>query len=184
MDRREALKTTGLLLGGAVLASSGVLDACARAERGTAIPGRVLSAEDQRLMEEIADTLLPSTPSSPGAKAAGAGPTINLLLTDCHEPPDQQRVLKGLEDFRASCGRRMGASFVSLPRDKREQFLRELAAEAKKAGDTHYFHMVRDLANTAYFSSEIGMTKALRYERIPGRWIGCMPLKPGQPAWG
>jgi len=43
---------------------------------------------------------------------------------------------------------------------------------------------VRDLALGAYFSSEIGMTKALRYVRVPGKYVGCMPLEPGQPAWG
>lgn len=184
MDRREALKTTGVFLGGALLASSGVLEACARGERHTAIAGRVLSLEDQKLMEEIADTLLPATATSPGAKAAGAGPVINLLLTDCHEPPDHEKVKDGLAQFRDECTKRHGAAFPALSRQQREQFLREVDGEAKQRGDAHYFHLVRDLANTAYFSSEIGMTKALRYDRIPGKWVGCMPLAPGQPAWG
>jgi hypothetical protein len=43
---------------------------------------------------------------------------------------------------------------------------------------------VRTLALGAYFSSEIGMTQALRYVRVPGKYVGCMPLEPGQPAWG
>jgi hypothetical protein len=62
--------------------------------------------------------------------------------------------------------------------------LREIDAEAQKAGETHYFPLVRELALRAYFSSEVGMTKATRYVLVPGRWVGCMPLKPGQPAWG
>jgi len=28
------------------------------------------------------------------------------------------------------------------------------------------------------------MTKALRYVMVPGKWVGCVPLSPGQPAWG
>lgn len=184
MDRREALKTSGVLLGTALFASTGVLEACARTERVTAIPGRVLSVQDQALLDEIADTILPPTASSPGAKAAGAGATINLFVSDCREPPDQTKLRDGLATFRETCAQRHGADFMKLGRTRREQFLRELDADAKKAGDAHYFHMVRDLVNTAYFSSEIGMTKALRYERIPGKWIGCMPLAPGQPAWG
>lgn len=184
MNRRDALRTAGLLVGGALVASSGVLTACARAEHDQPLPGRLLSQRDQDLFGEIADTLLPTTPGSPGAKAAGAGPTINLLLTDCYEPPDQQRALKGIADFRAACRAKHGAEFAALSREQREGFLREVDGEAKKAGPTHYFNLFRDLSNTAYFSSEIGMTRALRYIRIPGRWEGCVPLQPGQPAWG
>jgi glucoside 3-dehydrogenase (cytochrome c) hitch-hiker subunit len=57
-------------------------------------------------------------------------------------------------------------------------------AEAQKVGPTHYFTLVRELALRAYFSSEVGMTKALRYVLVPGKWVGCVPLEPGQPAWG
>lgn len=183
MNRRDALKAAGVLVGGALVASSGVLTACATTAHDQPLPGRVLSQGNQDLLEEVADTLLPTTPGSPGAKAAGAGPAINLLLSDCYEPPDQQRALKGIADFRAACRTRAGGEFASLSRDKREAFLREVDAEAKKAGPTHYFNLFRELSNRAYFSSEIGMTRALRYIRIPGRWNGCVPLERGQPAW-
>lgn len=184
MNRRDALKATTAMLGGALIASSGVLAACARTEPKRTASSGVVTRDDQDLLEQIADTIYPTTASSPGAKAAGVGPVMTLLLNDCYEPPDQQRAIRGLADFRAACSSVNGAAFGALPRAKREQFLRDVDAEAKKAGDKHYFHLVRDLTNTAYFSSEVGMTKALRYERIPGKWIGCMPLKPGQPAWG
>jgi hypothetical protein len=57
-------------------------------------------------------------------------------------------------------------------------------AEAQRVGDAHWFSVVRGLALQSYFTSEIGMTKARRYIPVPGRWVGCMPLEPGQPAWG
>lgn len=180
MNRRDAIKATAATLW---LTSSGVLAACARAERGTAHAG-ALGADDQALAEEIADTLLPATPSSPGAKAAGAGAAMQLLLTDCYDAAAQRRVVAGLESFRASCRAKTGSDFAALPRPRREQLLREISAEAKAAGETHYFGLVRELANRAYFSSEIGMTRALRWIQTPGRWNGCIPLAPGQPAWG
>ena len=182
MNRREALKATTLLLGGALVSSSGVLTACAPERRAPATGA--LSADDQALVEEIADTLLPTTAASPGAKAAGAGAAINLLLTDCYEPPAQQRVVQGLAELRALCRDRCGAGFASLAPRERERLLREIDAAAQKAGDAHWFGLVRELALRAYFSSEVGMTQALRYVRNPGRWTGCVPLQPGQPAWG
>lgn len=181
MNRREAVKATTAVLGGVFLTSNGFLIACARDK--TVAGASALTLEDEALIEEIADTLLPTTPSSPGAKAAGAGAAINLLLTDCYEREAQEQVVKGLKEFRKAC-EQCGSSFASLPQPDRERILRDIDAEAQKAGEKHYFHLVRDLTTRAYFSSEIGKTKAMRYVMVPGKWVGCVPLTPGQPAWG
>ena len=163
MNRRDALKA-----GAALFASSGILVAC-RTGRASS---RVLSDEDQVLAEEIADTLLPTTAGggSPGAKAAGTGAAMNLILSDCYKPAQQRAVSEGLARFRDK-------KFLELSRADRETFVRSV-------GKQSWFAPVRDLALGAYFSSETGMTKALRYVRVPGKYVGCMPLAPGQPAWG
>jgi hypothetical protein len=169
------------MLGGVLLTTGGFVAACARDRPPTS--GGVLTTDDQALIEEIADTLLPITPSSPGAKAAGAGAAINLLLTDCYESHMQEHAVSGLAEFRRTCRKRRGADFVTLAPPERDTFLREIDAEAQRSRDPHYFGLIRELALRAYFSSEIGMTKAKRYILVPGRWEGCMPLSPGQPAW-
>lgn len=182
MNRREAVKAATAIVGGVLMTSNGFLVACAR--DAAQAPSQLLTPDDQSLIEEIADTLLPTTPSSPGAKAAGAGAAINLLLTDCYEPEAQERVVNGLTEFRRMCRSRCGDDFAALPQGQREEILKEIDAEAQKAGPTHYFTLVRELALRAYFSSEVGMTKALRFVLVPGKWVGCVPLAPGQPAWG
>lgn len=163
MNRRDAIKA-----GAALFASSGILAACRTRQPSSS--SRLLSDEDQVLAEEIADTLLPSTVGSPGAKAAGTGAAMNLILSDCYTPADQRLFNEGLERFRAE-------GFLEKSRADRETFVRSVGTQA-------WFAPVRDLALGAYFSSETGMTKALRYVRVPGRYVGCMPLEPGQPAWG
>lgn len=150
MNRRDALKT-------ALFASIGIMAACH-------------TDDDQMLAEEIADTLLPTTAGSPGAKAAGTGAAMNLILNDCYKPEDQRAVREGLARFR-------DAHFLERSRAEREAFVRSVGKET-------WFAPVRDLALGAYFSSEIGMTQALRYVRVPGKYVGCMPLERGQPAWG
>jgi hypothetical protein len=182
MNRRDAVKTTAVVLGGVLFATGGFVAACARED--TKVPGSgVLSREDQTLIEEIADTLLPTSAASPGAKAAGAGAAINLLLTDCYEPEKQKLAVSGLAEFRRSCKASTGADFVSLSPADREKFVRQIDAESLSARDPHYFGLIRELAHRAYFSSEIGMTKARRWVLVPGKWVGCVPLEPGQPAW-
>src|SRR5881398_468900 len=136
MNRRDALRTTTALLGGVLVTTNGFLIACARDPNKSA--GKVLSVDDQALIEEIADTLLPTTPSSPGAKAAGAGAAINLLLTDCYEPNRQTLAVSGLSDFRRACRKRFDAEFASLSPADRETFVREIDAESLRARDPHY----------------------------------------------
>jgi hypothetical protein len=190
LTRREALRATAVTVG--ALAAAGALGACSReprqaesrrAEGGDAAGARLAPA-DRALLEEIADTILPTTEASPGAKAAGAGAAMELLLVDCYEPEARRRVERGLGELRALCRSRCADGFAALPRPERERLLLELDAQARRAGDDHWFHLARELALRAYFSSEVGMTRALRYVMIPGRWTGCLPLEPGQPAWG
>jgi hypothetical protein len=47
----------------------------------------------------------------------------------------------------------------------------------------HYFRMMKELAMLGYFTSEVGYTKAMRYQETPGRFDPCVPYKAGDPAW-
>lgn len=185
MNRREVLKTSSVLLGGTLVVSSGVLAACSteRAPRQAAA-GEASSANDQQLMAELADTILPTTPASPGAMAAGIAPDIARLLGDCYDAASQERMRRGLEAVRTVCRERFGGGFTKLSPGEREKLVVEIDAESAKAGAEHWFHLMRELALQAYFASEVGMTRALRYVRVPGHWTGCLPLEQGQPAWG
>ncbi len=187
MNRRDALKLSVTMIGAAAVGSTGALAGCtpdARHAPAHATAG-VLTPDDQALVAEIADTLLPTTAASPGAKAAGAGAAIQRLLTDCYELDAQQRAIRGLAAFRATCqARHDGAAFAALSPPQREQLLRAIDADAQRVGNALYFALLRELAERTYFSSEVGMTRALRYVRVPGHWSGCVPLAPGQPAWG
>ena len=182
MNRREAIKATAVM-GGALALSGGILAGCERDARPATVG--MLSRDQQDLAESIADTLLPKTTASPGAKEANAGPAINLLITDCYEPPAQQRLVEGLRQIDQRAELRFHKDFGELTRAQREEMLRTISNESKQAPpDTHWFPLMRELALRSYFSSEIGMTQALRYIQVPGKWVGCVPLTPGQPAWG
>jgi hypothetical protein len=185
IPRRDALKIGIAVAGGAVLASAPLLSACARGDTKHAAPTAVtISEADRSLMEQLADTILPTTASSPGVIAAGAGPFVGVLLADCYDSAQQGRVVAGLAGVREACQAQCGGGFTKLSPAQRETLVKALDADAVKAGPTHWFHLMRELSNRAFFSSEAGMTKALRYVRIPGHFTGCLPLEKGQPAWG
>src|SRR5688500_13790746 len=97
MTRREALKAAASLVG--ALAVPGLPAGCAPDGRDATSASQASRQDDQTLLEEIADTLLPNTAASPGAKAAGVGATMALLLADCKTLEVQQRVAAGLQAF-------------------------------------------------------------------------------------
>jgi len=47
----------------------------------------------------------------------------------------------------------------------------------------HWFTMFKQLTLTGYFNSELGLTKALRYVKIPGKFDGNYPYKKGDKAF-
>ena len=100
-----------------------------------------------------------------------------------------------------------GKAFVQLDSPQRIEVVRKLEAEAKqekenmkaqaqnasgqadlqvpkaKQSYSPFFTILKDLTLTGYFTSEVGCTQALEYVAVPGRYDGCVPLKPGQKAW-
>jgi len=55
--------------------------------------------------------------------------------------------------------------------------------EKPKDEPNHYYRILKELTLLGFFTSEPGATKALAYVKVPGRYEGSVPLKPGQKAW-
>ncbi|NGM61935.1 gluconate 2-dehydrogenase subunit 3 family protein [Sphingobacterium sp. SGG-5] len=56
-------------------------------------------------------------------------------------------------------------------------------AAVKDEKPNHFFTMMKQLTLTGFFTSEVGMTKALRYVKIPGKYDGDYPYKKGDRAF-
>jgi len=194
MNRRDAISRVSLIMGGAVIGSNAFLTGCESAPKRE-FPAGLLKPDDMILLEEVADTILPDTPNSPGAKAAGVGEFMNPMITDCYPEVEQKIFTDGILQLEKTCKKQLGDSFIDLEPAQKHQFLLSLEAEAKdydkaqheKTDGTeqvpHYYSMIKQLTLLGYFTSEIGETKALRHLSIPGRFDGCIPYN-GEPAWG
>jgi len=176
MSRREALVRVSAALGGvSLVGGSALLTACAGPRPTAADLGHTpFSATDVAFLDEVAETILPET-ATPGAKAAGVGPFMALMVTDCYDPAEQAI-------FRAG--------FMGAQPEQRLALLEGFDREQKgytdskaKEAPAHWFRMVKELTLLGYFTSEIGCTKAMRYVEAPGRYEPCLPLQPGETAW-
>ena len=83
MDRREAIKNVAILMGGALSATTvaAVISGFTPAE----LSGKLsFTASEEAVITELADIILPDTKESPGARVAGVGPFIPMMLKDCY----------------------------------------------------------------------------------------------------
>jgi hypothetical protein len=204
MNRRDAIGRVALLMGGAVIGADFFISGC---KSSTSQVNDLFDAEHVSFLNEVADTILPTT-SSPGAKAANVGQFMAVMVRDCYAPADQKTFLEGVKKLDDASKKQFSNKFIDLSSKQRTDLLIDLDKEQKNytlqqyknieadmikhKDDTkykepdipnHYFRMMKELTLLGYFTSEVGATKALRYIETPGRYDGCMPYKKGDKAW-
>jgi Gluconate 2-dehydrogenase subunit 3 len=190
MDRRQALTRVGLLLGGTVVGASYFLEGCKPEDKKTATStAGDFTPDDIAYLDEISDTILPTT-STPGAKAAKVGAFMALMVRDCYTKDQQKIFMDGMSKVNDAAKKKFDKVYVEITPQQRTELLTELDKEQKdytskkKDGDdAHYFRMMKELTLLGYFTSEIGMTQALRYVEVPGKYDGNLPYKKGDKAW-
>ncbi|WP_316831112.1 gluconate 2-dehydrogenase subunit 3 family protein [Pedobacter aquatilis] len=192
MHRREALKNVAFLLGGAISASTmGVLF------ESFTLPENeknfvAYSLQDEKIFAEFADIIVPTTKSSGGAKAAGLGKFIPMMMQDCYPKEMQTSFAKGFKELQDKSTKDFGKNYLALTVPERTKLMIDLRAISLAQKETkseenkdlvYFFITARDLTLLGYYSSEIGCTKARAYVLVPGRFDGNAPLKPGQKSW-
>lgn len=204
MDRRELLKMIALLTGGAVVGADVFLSGC----KNESAASMTFSESDIALLDEVGETILPAT-QSPGAKAAHIGEFMKTIVNDCYEEDDQKTFHEGIKKLDDASDKKFGHSFMKASPADRKTLLTELdkeakdyqhqrddfnkqqnakEQEAKTRGDKnfkkekmapHYFTLMKQLTVWGYFTSKEGMTGALRFNPVPGRYEGCIDYKKG-----
>lgn len=182
MNRRKALLLTASVLGGTLIGADMFLSGCTGKQ--TQIP--LFSEGDAAFLDEVGETILPETPQSPGARAAGIGPFMQTMVSDCYAPDEQQRFTEGISNIRQRAKQAYSKDFVALAPEEKHTLLAAIDTEAANMegeGKPHYFRMMKELTLLGYFTSEPGATRALRYNPVPGKYIGCIPYREGDKAW-
>jgi hypothetical protein len=210
MTRREAIVRLAVMMGATVVGPK-LLAADFGREGGSekalqsaaAAPDPVFSAEEIALLDEIGETIIPTT-DVPGARAVGIGAFIAMMITDCYYPKEQAAFRAGLrelpdafeakyqEKFLGGSAANRTAFLNDLDREQqavaakqkeRKKFVHENASteESSEPDDEvpHYFRMMKELTILGYFTSEIGSTQVLGWVEVPGRYDGNVPYKKG-----
>lgn len=180
MNRRDILKSVGLIVGGIVIgADAFLLNGCTFSEEQLGL----LTEEQIKLLEEIAETILPHSEKSPGAKDAKVGTFIDRIVTDFYNHQEQQVFLEALSKYKE-------LDFESLkPQEKETHLLNEeklikanpiYTFTNKETGESFEtrppYVMIKQLSIWAYLSSEIVAKNNFNYIPIPASYTTCVDL--------
>jgi hypothetical protein len=150
------------------------------------------SDSDVDLLDDVADTILPTT-DTPGARDAAVGPFIARYSAACY-PPEHIALLKsGISDIDAQMQILQGKGFRQANKAAKISLLAQIDRQGKeharladaKPGDNspHYFTLMKQLTLYGFFTSELGATRVARYRPVPGKYKGCIPYVKGETFW-
>lgn len=187
MDRRSALKKTGLL--GAAIAMPSmltILQSCKDEPRLTWKPDFFTESE-AKTVSTLLDMILPRT-ETPGALDVKSDIFIDRVIFQTYDSEGQQYMRDKITAFNANCSKNFGSVFVELNEAKRVEVLEEAEKSSGKInpgvwGKTvgtqepvGFYRSLKSMAIWAYFTSQEIGEKVLNYDPIPGNYNGCIPL--------
>jgi hypothetical protein len=133
----------------------------------------------------IAEMIIPKT-ETPGASDAGVADFIDLIVSEWYTDEERTFFLNGLADVDERARRQFTKTFLQCSVEQRAEILRrlgqEMVSDARKTrahGDSqskrpdNFYHMLRSLVLTGYYTSEAGATAELGYQVIPVHFDAC-----------
>jgi len=175
INRREALRRSALLLGGALSSSAvaGILAGCQAVATPDWEPSFLYVGQAQAV-DALVDRILPPT-DTPGAREVGVGAFVDRMLGEYYLGEEQQQFIQGLEELQARALDRFSAAFDECDPDQQDELI-ETLARSDTAEERDFFQMANELTILGFYTTETGATQELQYELIPGGFQGCIPL--------
>ncbi|PHN08151.1 gluconate 2-dehydrogenase subunit 3 family protein [Flavilitoribacter nigricans] len=195
MNRRTALRNTGLLTGGTALAPAllSLLQSCQSENRLDWQP-QFFTEDEALFVTAFADTLIPQT-DTPGALDVKVDLFLDKVFAMAYDAESQEQVREDIAAFNAKAAEAYGAPFADLSDEDRAAVFRAAEADSGKfrgqvwgtaVGEQEpigFYRSLKMMVIGAYLSSEKIGTEVLRYDPIPGGYDGCMPLESGDRKW-
>lgn len=188
MNRRTALRHTGLMAGATALTPSllTLLNAC-QSEAHLDWQPQFFSDEEARSISSLIDTILPRT-ATPGALDVQADRFIDKVIAQTYSSEEQQHIRSEIAQFNEKCQQLVGSTFAEASEKERTSVLQAAEAEAgtfngavwgTTVGDQKpvgFYRSIKAMALGAYLSSEKIGESVLSYDPVPGDYQGCIPV--------
>lgn len=128
MNRRELLRMVSLATGAVVIGGDFFLAGCKNND--AILGGATFSKDDIAFLDEVADTIIPTT-TSPGAKAAKVGTFMTVMVNDCYTEVDQKLFHAGISKLNEASTKKFSKGFMDITAPQRLELLTEIDKNAK-----------------------------------------------------
>lgn len=177
MNRRIALKNMALVAAGLLVLPG--CDTTGWNETAVQATDPLLSAKQEGLLAEIVETLIPTT-DTPGAKELKVHAYVHKMVADCFEEDAQQALVKGLNHVEKLSDKKYNQPFAACSPAERTAILEQMSLSREDV-QKGFFELVKGLTIQGYMTSEYVMTHITKYEMVPGRYHGCVPVQSSIP---
>jgi hypothetical protein len=140
---------------------------------------RILDPHQYETIAAVAELIVPET-DTPGARAAGVGEFIDLIVAEWYTEDQRARFLAGLADLDHRSEALIGRVFLDAGASDQVRILAELESEwlsLRAAGgkpDEYFFAQIKHLTLYGYYTSRVGVEREMHWVAIPGRYDPCL----------
>jgi len=183
-SRREVIKRVGLLLGVSVpLSQLEIIASSFAVSKGKNKP-QFFGNKEFALLTQITDLVIPRT-DTPGAIDAGVHVFIDMMLAQWASNETQSKYLNGLKGIDKEAKLSFGANFIECADDQKIGLLKKLDNMKETANNQQqsFFSELKWFVVEGYYSTEEGASIELNYDRMPGKYKGCLPFDEQGRAW-
>lgn len=188
MNRRKYLKLIIALAG----AGAGVVSLAKWFHLGSSSRADELWNK-RSLLAELVEIIIPTT-DSPGAKAALVHEYVINVILYCTDLRQQHDFYSSLQDVENYAMDEYGTIFLNCSVQQKSAVVEHFANKAdfyypivgkirRKLLGEPFYTKLRHLTVEGYCQSEIGATKALQYDFIPGKFFSRVPVALHQKSW-
>ena len=132
MNRRKAIKKTGLMAGAAVMLPSLVtlLQSCKSEPRLDWQPS-FFKVDEAQFISKLIDIILPRT-ETPGGLDVKADIFLDKIFAQTYDEVGQQKIRTDIAEFNANCKKKFGDTFIGLSNEKQVEVLKAAEANSGK----------------------------------------------------
>lgn len=170
MNRREVIKSLGLLAGHTLLPSvlAGFLESCTSNSEKSSYQLTFFHADEYQWLIKAIDIIIPAT-ATQSASEANCQELLDSLFSKCLTPEQQQLMKEGMQVLVADL-KNAQDPVTTLTEIDHKAFL----GHEKYA----FFKTIKHYTLIAFFTSREGETKASNYLKVPGVYKGEITVTP------
>jgi hypothetical protein len=174
MNRRTAIRNVVIISAGAVF-----LPSCMPDEKGSiALKNISLTGQQEKMLAELSETILPKTKNFIGAKDLKAHEFVLTMVDDCASPDDQKVFTEGMKSFEDACKKKWNNQFIKCSPQQQHEWLRLMEKKEGVPQNTlKFYETVKRYTIQSFTSSKEYMLNIRKYKMVPGPdFKGCIPV--------